>query len=386
MQSYRISRLNPKSGLVEQPYRDKEGQFILADPVGGAQRHHAKHAVRVGTTAEAVAYLEKGFPIRMTDGQSAPSLVSARSVTITPIDLDGEDESSLGSAAARNPPLAKEAVMEELKQLICVLAGHVARIGSEESAAVFMGFESQNTDPYIDRDDWQKVDLARFGITPTISWAYDYAYQTGEYWSFDENTEDRVRLFRLGIPGCSIFGDTWISQTENGLCWRICEMATARWKLQDDDPLTVRELSLLANITESATRTSLSREGRSAPDGKLSGADALSWLSSRRGFVPMKASSIAQKDKTLFWSDHAFRQLGLAEALKRLISDWKETTPEQVGQAAGVSGDFMEALMTGRPPVDIDALKRVGKALDVDVPQFVGLAVQEALKAEADRG
>ena len=125
MQSYRISRLNPKSGLVEQPYRDKEGQFILADPNGRAQRHHARYAVRVGTTAEAVTYLEKGFPIRMTDGQSAPSLVSAHSVTITPIDMEGEDESSLGSTSSRNPPLAKEAVMEELKQIICVLVGHI---------------------------------------------------------------------------------------------------------------------------------------------------------------------------------------------------------------------------------------------------------------------
>ena len=161
-------------------------------------------------------------------------------------------------------------------------------------------------------------------------------------------------------------------------------MAEARFHLEEEKPLSIRQLSLLANITESATRTSLSREQRAAPDGMLSPEEARQWLRSRRGFVPTKLGAVVRKDRALFWSDQAFRQFGLAEGLKRLIWEWKETTPELVGVAAGVSKGFMAALMSGHPVLDIEALKRVGKALDVDVPQFVGLAVQEALKAEVE--
>ena len=121
-----------------------------------------------------------------------------------------------------------------------------------------------------------------------------------------------------------------------------------------------------------------------APDGMLLPEEAREWLRSRRGFVPTKLGAVVRKDKALFWSDQAFRQYGLAEGLRRLIWDWKEATPELVGVAAGVSKDFMAALMSGRPLLNIEALKRVGKALDVDVPQFVGFAVQEALKAKVN--
>jgi hypothetical protein len=58
-----------------------------------------------------------------------------------------------------------------------------------------------------------------------------------------------------------------------------------------------------------------------------------------------------------------------------------KTTPEIIGQKAEVSVDFMDALMAGHPLLDLDALQRVGKVLEIDVPQFVGLAVQESLMA-----
>jgi hypothetical protein len=384
MISYRISRVNPKSGLVEQPYRDKDGQFVLADPVGGAQRHHAKFSVRVGTTADAVAYLEKGFPIRMTDGKSAPALVSAKSLTITPVEVDGEDESSLGAGASRHTLPTKDAVMEELKKLMCVQAGHIALAGSTEAAAAFIGFESESVGyPYeIGAGEWKKVDLSRFAIEWRILAAYDYAFQCGEYWHFDAGHAQDIRAFVGGIPPYDITGSGYEFMGQDGLCRRIADTAYARWKLIDGHDLTVRELSLLANITESATRTALSREGISAPDGTLSNDQALDWLRGRRGFIPTKSADTSVKDQTFFWSEFAFRQFGLAAALTRLITEWLKTTPKDIGKKAEVSQDFMDALMAGYPLLDLDALQRVGAELGVDVPQFVGLAVQEALRAE----
>jgi len=87
------------------------------------------------------------------------------------------------------------------------------------------------------------------------------------------------------------------------------------------------------------------------------------------------------KDQAFYWSESAFRQLGLSAALTRLITDYKKTTPQDVQQKARVGEDFMTALMAGRPLLDLDALQRVGRVLEIDVPQFVGLSVQEALRA-----
>jgi hypothetical protein len=388
MASYRISRLNPKSGLVEQPYRDKDGQFVLADPAGGAQRQQAKYAVKVATTAEAVEYLQKGFPIRMTDGKSAPALVSAKSLTITPVEVEGEDESSLGAGASRNPLPAKDAVMEELKKLLCVQAGHIALTGSTEAAVAFIGFESDaGSYPYeIGMDEWKKVDLSRFKIQWRMSAAYDYAFQCGEYWHFDTSHAEDIRAFVGGIPPYDITGSGYIFMSQDGLCRRIADTAYARWNLTDGNDLTVRELSLLANITESATRTALSREGISAPEGTLSNDQALDWLRGRRGFIPTKSPDTSVKDQAFFWSEFAFRQFGLATALSRLITDWLKTTPEKIQQKAEVSKEFIAALMAGHPVLDLDALQRVGRVLEIDVPQFVGLAVQEALRARENDG
>ncbi len=381
MTSYRISRVNPKSGLVEQPYRDKDGLFILADPAGGGQRHHAKFAIKVGTTAEAVEYLEKGYPIRMTDGQATPSLVGRKSLTIEPVEIQDDDESSLGSAASRNPIPLKNAVMEELKKVLCVEAGHIALAASNEAAVAFIGFESVSFYPYEVYEEWKQVDLSRFKIEWRMSAAYDFAFQSGEYWHFDAEHAQDIRSFVGGIPPRDITGSSYEFMGPDGLCWRIADTAYARWNLKAGNGLTIRELSLLANITESATRTSLSREGISAPEGLLSNDQALAWLRGRRGFIPTKSVKTSVKDQAFYWSEAAFRQHGLATALSRLIAEWITTTPEIIGQKAEVSVEFMDALMAGHPLLELDALQRVGKVLKIDVPQFVGLAVQEALRA-----
>ena len=379
MTAYRISRINPKSGLVENPLRDKDGLFVLADPVGGVKRQQARFAIKVNNTAEAVAYLEKGYPIRMTDGQSPASLISMKSLTIEPIADEGDTGSS--TPAFRNPPPTKASVMDELRQLLCIQAGHISLVGSDAAATSFIGFETHATYPYTG-DEWKQVDLARFNITQLMSRAYDFAYQTEEYWRFDDAPAEDLKAFWEGIPGRSVFGDQWKAQTEEGLCWRVSETAYARWALKEGDPLSIRELSLLANITESATRTSLSRESLSASDGKLSSEQALTWLQGRRGYIPTRGGDAVREDETFYWSVSAFRNFPLAEALQRVITGWKQTTPDEIRKRADVSQSFMDRLMRGQPELDLDGLQRVGKALEVDVPQFVGLAVQEALRPQ----
>ncbi len=77
-----ITRTNPRTGRAERPYVNREGFFVLGDPAHGREKHHTKFAVKVRTLEEVVAYVGRGFSVRMTDGENPPSLISPASLTI----------------------------------------------------------------------------------------------------------------------------------------------------------------------------------------------------------------------------------------------------------------------------------------------------------------
>ena len=49
-----ITRINPKTGKTERPYRDKKGNFVLGDPAFGSELHHRKNAVLTADYEEAL--------------------------------------------------------------------------------------------------------------------------------------------------------------------------------------------------------------------------------------------------------------------------------------------------------------------------------------------
>lgn len=372
----RITRRNPRTGRTERPWRNRDGLFVLGDPAHGAQKHHDKFAVKVATLDEAAALVGRGFSLRMTDGETPPALISPDSLLVE--EAADADPAPLFAETAPKPPFLKEDMMAELRRAFLVQANQIAHAGSLEFARVFIGFKTVNPlYPYCE-DDPGRVDLTRFNATAYLDLAYDYAFQTGQHWRFGDVAAQDVREFVRGANLQASDGEQSPLADSDGLCRRAADAAFGRWNLESGRDLTVRELSLLAQMTEAAVRNSLSKERIAIDQGKIDGNTALVWLKQRRDFIPTRIDE-GHKER---WAAHArfvldHRDFG--EAFGLILKGYEKSAEEIAGKA-GVSDGFIEGLKAGRPTADLEALRRVGEALELDAPHFVGLAVQESLR------
>lgn len=372
---FRITRVNPRTGAIELPWRNREGLFVLGDPAHGAQKHHDRLAVKVTTIEKVAELVRRGFSVRMTDGRNAPSLITPGSLLIE--EIEHTEPVPLFVETAPKPPFEKEAMMMELRRVMLAQANQIAHGGSRAFAAAFIGFETDSPCPYCE-DDPARVDLARFNATGYLDLAYDYAFQVGQYWRFGDEEARELTGFLRGAN--AYFSNRNPSPLANpdGLCRRAAETAFGRWKLQAGHNLTVRELTLLGRMKEAAVRNSLSKERIAIERGEVENAVAAAWLRPRRDFTPTRLEE-SHKER---WAAHAralLERRGFAEGFMSVLVGY-EITADQLATKAGVSSVFVKALQHGTPTLDLDALRRVGEVLDLDAPHFVGVAVQAALR------
>lgn len=281
-----IRRINPKTGEVERPWQDRQGNFVLGDPRHGALLHHRDKAVTTQDYDEALAMVREGFSIRMAAPGQPASLIRSASLTIEEIDAD-DAEASVGRR--QTAPFSKDEVFSDLRKAMVAQAAVIAYWGSEASAEAFIGFGAgDGSEPYDDANP-ADVDLDRFAATRLVSLAYDYGFQTGAPARFGpEDWGDLGSLMDSATPGV-ITAMSPMANPKSAL--RITtDTAFARWKFDIETwlPLTVRQLALLAQMDEVAARNALSKDGISARGG-ISNDDARRWLQERKGYVPTKA-------------------------------------------------------------------------------------------------
>lgn len=77
----RIERVAPPDGPPEVPFKTPRG-YKLANPSGGAKRHHAKHAVFVETLSEAAELMSRGYPLWMKQDGKRETLISPSSLRV----------------------------------------------------------------------------------------------------------------------------------------------------------------------------------------------------------------------------------------------------------------------------------------------------------------
>lgn len=372
-----ITRTNPRSGRVERPWRNREDVFVLGDPAHGAQKHHDKFAVKVRTLEEVAALVERGFSVRMTDGESPPSLISPDSLLVEQV--DDADPGARWADTAPKPPFEKEAMMAELKTAMLVQANQIAHAGSLDYAVAFMGFETGNPSyPYVE-DDPDSVDLRRFAATDYMDSAYDYAFQVGRHWGFDDAMAQDLREFITGANPSGSDGCASSLAVPEGLCRRAADTAFGRWKLENGSDLTVRELALLAQMKEPAVRNSLSKERIAIERGGVDASIALTWLGERRDFIPTRK----EEGRKAYWMSHSrfvLEREPFDKAVSRLMRDL-DLSSAALALKGQVDEAFVSALLAGKPMPDLPSLRRVGEALEIDAPHFVGVAVQAAMRA-----
>jgi hypothetical protein len=297
---------------------------------------------------------------------------------------------SLTKAETPDRRFTKTEMLDELKTIFLFEADHIASGTGNDQATAFIGFQS---DQYW-KEDPSRVDLGRFIITSSFETAYDYAFRPSILDGFGTELLLDLNTFMLGTPRAGgqggDGGETHEFMTADGKCQTVVDAMWARAKLELSDyrdDLTTRELALLANMSEGAVRNALSDKSenglRAIPGSKpvaVVHEDALRWLSGRRGFVPSPKQLI--EDRPLH--EH-IENLKTAEGLGNIISRllWSVFgSPDQAPAKLGWSAEQMQAWRDGTYRFDVETAAMLAKALDVDVPMFVGKALEVTLRRD----
>ena len=372
-----ITRVNPRTGHTERPWRNRDGLFVLGDPAHGAQRHHDKFAVKVGTIEEVATLVGQGFSVRMSDGRNPASLIAADSLSVEQI-KDGEPD-KLFAETTPKPPFSKKDMMTELKQIMLVQANHIAHTGNLDFATSFIGFEASNAFYPFCREDLTKVDLTRFRAAHYLDRAYDYGFQVEKYWDWQDGLAQDIREFVLGANPQSSDGEASPLLNLSGLCRLTADTAFARWKLGEGSDLSIRDLALLAQMTEAAVRNALSKERITIDNGEVDVAVADSWLRKRRDFIATRSDEGRKKRWAIYCRD-LLSSGDFAAAFADIMRGFA-ITAEELAARAEVTFELIASLIAGQPAIDLDGLCRVANALETDAPYFTGMAVQAALNA-----
>lgn len=146
--------------------------------------------------------------------------------------------------------------------------------------------------------------------------------------------------------------------------------------------LSIRQVALLADITEGAVRNALSQTGAASltavPGAKpvrISVDEARRWLPGRRGYLPTPTGPSddpimnerlrgfdRMEQLTDFISRHAARRIGSTEALGAAAAAW----------------------LDGSYTFDAAFARHIAEAIGADVPTFTGKALELALRRDAE--
>jgi hypothetical protein len=299
------------------------------------------------------------------------------------------------------PHFTKQQMFVELQEILLLQADHIRRCSNQEIADQFIGFH-----PISDysSEDPARVDLKRFHITEYFEDAYDFAFDPSILYSYYIGDMAGLLLFMNGIPRIEPRKDyDFLSNvspghtrymTPEGYCQTTADAAFARWKLEAEPgfDFTPRDLALLANMSEGAVRNAMSGKTgdrlQPIPGSKpirVEHAEAVRWLSGRRGFVPRV------KD---FSEDHAVQTFlekgGTPEEFARLVRTFfSKNYGTSIGYyrdaeaMLGWTSDEVRAWESGSFTFDAEKASELAKCMGLDVPKFVGRALEISLRRDA---
>lgn len=270
----------------------------------------------------------------------------------------------------------------ELAATLIVQAKHIVLVtDSPDRGDAFLGCDPEDARPEV-------VDLSRFPIAAEIEALHAYAFAPTGDDLYDVNALHDMAHFLSSLPREDWDGSVhgFPGQGSPSAMADVLEAASARAAIDGQegtwtDDLSIRQLALLADITEGAVRNALSQSGAAgltavpgAKPVRISLDEARRWLPGRRGFHPTPTGPSddpimnerlrafdRMEQLTDFISRHATRRLGSTEAL---------------GAEAG-------AWLDGNYTFETSVARDVAEAIGADAPTFVGKALELALRRDA---
>jgi hypothetical protein len=285
-------------------------------------------------------------------------------------------------------------MLDELRTIFLFEADHVLISSGETKAEAFIGFPLGDAREYVHQPA-SKVDLSLFAdITASFERGYEFAFHRSRLNAFGEHEVQDLLVFMEGTPrigGISSGGEMHRFMTLEGYCRMVADAAFARWKLEwkgdDSETFTTRELALLANMTEGAVRMAISDKSesrlKSIPGSKpvsVEFDEAKRWLSGRRGFIPWPDRPMDDRFLT-----RAIRDVETPKMLGQLARQVAQFRPPQGLLDAGWTEDEIKAWFDGSFAFDADRARLIAQSLDIDVPMFVGKALEVSLRSAGDR-
>jgi hypothetical protein len=286
----------------------------------------------------------------------------------------------------------KDEMLDELRTIFLYEADHIYLGKGAAFAEQFIGFPVPDAGEFLNVDP-KRVDLDGFEIARTFDRAYDYAFRPSLLDQFDGSEQQDLNSFMLGIPhsgGIFSGGEPHIFMTPDGLCQQVVDAVFARWGLDEKNGnLSIRQLALLADMTEGAVRNALADKSdaglRAIPGSKpveVEHAEAVRWLSGRRGFCPTPERP--QDDSVL---RENFRSAVTSSRLSTLLNRviWNVFSGTAAfSSAVGITEEELAPWTDGTFQFDADRAERIALVIGLDVPMFVAKALETSMRRDRE--
>lgn len=269
----------------------------------------------------------------------------------------------------------------ELAATLIVQAKHIVlATDSPEQGEAFLGCDPEETRA-------EAVDLSRFPIAAGIEALHAYAFAPTSDDLYDVDALHGMAHFLSSLPREDWDGSVhgFPNRGAPSALADVLDAASARAAIDGQegtwtDDLSIRQVALLADITEGAVRNALSQSGAAgltavpgAKPVRISLDEARRWLPGRRGFQPTPTGPSddpvmnerlrafdRMEQLTDFIGRHATRRLDSTEALGAKAAAW----------------------LDGSYTFDAAAARNIAEAIGADVPTFVGKALELALRRD----
>lgn len=287
------------------------------------------------------------------------------------------------------PKFTKQDIMGELRKILLIQADHLVIVGSPKLAEAFIGLpQPEDSWNFVDHDP-NLVDVKRFNIAHQFDSCFDYAFTPSVLTAHDDSYVQDLQVFMLGIPRTDNGGDM-LPFLREGLCHIVAEATLARFNLDEGFDLTTSQIALMANMTEGAVRNALAQKGEGGLRAILGTknpvmiehAEALRWLNERRGFVPTPENLRDDRFLTTQIGNERTAH-GLGKLIGRLLRP-AFGSPENALEKLGWGKDKLNAWENGTQAFAEADAALLGKALNVDVPLFVGKAREVTLRRDLE--
>ncbi len=277
---------------------------------------------------------------------------------------------------SKNLPYTWEQIEAEIRKAIWVSIEAIGIFTTNEAYSELLGDENADEDTF---------DIKRHRVYSVVERCYAYAYQLPGYDKVEEeNWYEAEMLLNGGMPVYTHNQESPLMASLDSPLRSVLETFFARYGMNVyQKALNIRELSLLAGMTESVARASLSKEGfkldRSGSTDEsaiLSSEEAIRWLTKRRGFIPNKGEALDGQKKAIveglvFDQSMAFSEI-ISELSRRYSTDIFEITQKM----SDADKEWVLAFFKrNKPDIRLDLLKTIAKELEAPEAMFVGRAV-----------